>query len=102
MIKEITNWLLALVVKVFTALWTFVSDAAIAVFDLLLSALSGLIAAIPAPDFLTTTSVSSLINQLPPYVLYYVQQLKIAECLGILAAGFLFRMVRKAVTLGQW
>jgi hypothetical protein len=102
MIKQFTSWLLELIVKLFSNVWDFVADAAISVFDLLLSAISGLIGAIPAPDFLTSSSLAGLINQLPPYVLYYVGQLKITECLAILSAGFLFRMVRKAVTLGQW
>lgn len=102
MIKEFTGWFLELVVKFFFSLWDFVKDAVISVFDLLLSALSSLIAAIPAPGFLSSNSLAGLINQLPPYVLYYVGQLKITECLAILAAGFLFRMARKAVTLGQW
>lgn len=102
MIEKVTGWFLDLVIKVFTAIWDFFSDIAIAVLDGILSAIAALVSAIPAPSFLTSYSLSTLMGGLPSDVLYFVHALNLPQCFAILAAGFAFRMTRKILTLGQW
>lgn len=102
MITKITQWLYDLVVKIFAAIWDFFSDIAIAVFKGLLTALASIITAIPAPQFLASHSLTSLIGGMGSDVLYFVGAFHLPECFAILAAGFTFRMLRKIVTLGQW
>lgn len=102
MIKAFTQWFIDLVVRVYTALWDFVSDAVINLLDLVINGLGALVGAIPAPSFLSQYSLGSLINQMPDYVLYFASHFQIGTAMGILAAGFVFRMGRKVVTLGQW
>jgi len=102
MIEAFVNWLFQLFLEVFTALWDIITDLAVSIFGAVLDAIAGAIAAIPAPDFLSENSIGSLVNMLPDYVMYFVGAMKIGEGLAILGAGFAFRMLRKALTLGQW
>lgn len=100
--KAFTQWLIDLVIRFFTALWDFFSDGVINLLDLTINGLGTLVSAIPAPAFLTQYSIGTLINQMPDYVLYFVGHFQIGTAMTILAAGFTFRMARKALTLGQW
>jgi hypothetical protein len=102
MIDKITDWLLELIVKVFKGLWDFVKDQAISILEGMLEAVVALVSLIPAPEFLTQYSLGSLMADFPPYVWYFVGNLKLTEAFAILASGFAFRMTRKAITLGQW
>jgi len=102
MIAEFTQWLIDLVIRLFTAVWTFICDLAVNCAEVGLNAIAALVTAIPAPSFLSGYSIGTLINQMPDYVLFFVSRMRIGEGLAIIAAGFAFRMVRKAVTLGQW
>ena len=101
-LTDITNWLISLVIAFFTALLNFVHDAAVWVFDGVVSAVCALIAAIPAPSFLGSYSFIGLLNQLPAYPLYVLGQLEIGTALGIVLSGVVFRLARKLATLGQW
>ncbi len=102
MIAKFTAWLLDLVLKVFKSIWDLFSDIAIAILDGILSALAAIIAAIPAPDFLTQYSIGSLINTFPGEILFFANVFNLGQCFAVIAAGFAFRMIRKIVTLGQW
>lgn len=102
MIAAFTSWVINLIVGLWTDVWNFVTDLVIGGVELILNAVVALVSAIPAPQFLTNNSIVSLVNQLPSYVLYFVQSLNITAALAIIAGGFAFRMIRKAVTLGQW
>lgn len=102
MIAKFTAWLLELVISIFKSIWDFFSDIAIWVFDGVLTALAGVISAIPAPSFLSQNSLSSLLGAMGPDVLYFISAFNLPACFAILGAGFLFRMTRKIFTLGQW
>jgi hypothetical protein len=101
MLTDFTTWLFAFVGQLFTDVWAFVKDAAINVFDLLTQAIVALIAAIPAPDWLTG-GLQSFWTNLPASVQYFAAQLGVPAGLAIVGAGFVFRLTRKLVTLGQW
>lgn len=102
-LSAITDWLVKLVKSIFLAVVEFVGDMVVKVLDLVLGAISALIAAIPVPAFLSSgLNVGGLLSGLPPYALYVIGNLRIAEAFGILAAGVSFYLVRKLVTLGQW
>ncbi|GGI21067.1 DUF2523 domain-containing protein [Oxalicibacterium faecigallinarum] len=102
MIEAFTGWLLELVLKVIKSIWDLLTDIAIAVTDLVLSALAAVIRAIPAPEFLTQYGIGNLINQFSSDILFFASAFGLNDCFAVLAAGFGFRMVRKIVTLGQW
>ena len=102
-LASLTTWLLGLVKGVFTALVTFLHDVALWVFDGVLQAVAGIVAAIPVPSFLSSgVSVGSVLSGMPPFTIYVVQQLGLSACLAVIAAGVTFRLTRKFVTLFQW
>lgn len=102
MIEKFTAWLLELVIKALKALFTLISDVFVNIAEVVLNALAALLAAIPAPDFLTDYSLTKLLQGLPLDVAYFVGVLKLPIALGIIASGFVFYIGRKIVTLGQW
>lgn len=101
--SSITAWLLDLVKSIFNSLLTFVHDSVLWAFDGVLLALAGLIAAIPAPSFLSGgVSVGSMLGGMPGFTLFVLNHLNIGACVGVLAAGISFRLIRKFTTLFQW
>lgn len=102
MLAKFTSWLFGLFKAVLTALLDVLKDAFVAIAQVVLTAFSDVVSAIPAPSFLSQYSLSSLISQLPSDVLFFAGQLKLGQAFVILAAGFTFRMARKILTLGQW
>lgn len=101
MLQAITQWFFDLVVKVFSALWNFLVDMAIALADLILSALVALLGAIPVPDFLSA-GLNSLFSQLDPGILWLTSAVGVPQALAFYGAAYLFRIARKVVTLFQW
>ncbi|MDE4919809.1 Inoviridae minor coat protein B [Cupriavidus metallidurans] len=101
-ISAFASWLLSLIVKVFAALWDIVNDLMIAGADGLLTALAGLIGAIPAPSFLQNVSLQTLFGGLGSDVLFFFGVFNIGAGIALLGSAFGFRMLRKVVTLFQW
>lgn len=102
-ISTITNWFVGLVKAAFSALVKWIHDAALWVFDGLLSALASVAAAIPVPSFLNTgINIADAFAVFPPFSLYILGQLNLPAVMGVLSAGVVFRLARKASTLGQW
>lgn len=101
MLTDLTEWLLKLVKEVFTSLWTFLQDAFIAMFGLVVKAFVALITAIPVPSFLQG-GLGQLWGGLDSGVLYAMTQAGVPEALALIGAGYAFRMLRKFVTLFQW
>lgn len=101
MIATITGWLKSLFIAMFAALWDFVTDVLIGLFDLVVSAFAALVAAIPVPDWMSG-GLQMLWQQLDGGVLYLVTAAGVPQALGIIGAGFAFRFGRKILTLFQW
>jgi hypothetical protein len=95
------TWLYELVKSVFTAVWDFVADAFINIFDLLLTAILAVLTAIPVPSFMSS-GLSGAMGQISGDVWYFASHFRLGECLAILGAAVLFRLTRKALTLFQW
>lgn len=101
MLAELTAWLLGLVKGFLGALWSFVVDAFIALVELVVNAIVGLLSLIPVPDFMQQ-SLQSLYGQLDPGIAYLVSAAGLPAALGILGTGYAFRLARKVATLFQW
>lgn len=101
MVEEITNWLWDLVVKLFDAVWSFIKDIAVEVFDLLVSAFVALIAAIPVPGWMSG-GLGSFWGGMDSGVVYLVSQAGVPEALALIGGGYAFRFARKVATLFQW
>lgn len=98
---ELANWLLQLVKDIFTAVWTFISDAFINILELLLQGILAVLTAIPVPSFMSS-GLGSAMGQISGDVWYFASHFRLGECLAILGAAVLFRLTRKALTLFQW
>ncbi|ANH72118.1 hypothetical protein ACS15_1723 [Ralstonia insidiosa] len=102
-LSGVLAWFGKVFAAVFQALWDITIDLCIAGFDLFLSAIGSLIAAAPAPQFLTQYSLQSLVGQMGSDILYFVGVFNISQGLAMIGAGVAFRLfVRKLFTLGQW
>lgn len=101
MLKDFTDWLAALIKAAFVAAWDFIKDALIAFFGLVVDAFVAIVTAIPVPDFLSS-GLSSVWSTMDPGVIYVVSQCGVPVALGIIGAGYAFRLVRKFATLFQW
>jgi len=101
MLAEFTAWLVGLVVKVFTALWSLITDAFIGFVELIVTAFVGLLSAIPVPEFLSQ-GLQSTYGLLDPGIGYLLAASGLPAALGVIGAGYAFRLVRKVVTLFQW
>jgi len=93
----LTGWLQAL----WDGFVAYLSDLPILILDAFLSAIVAILALIPSPDFLTN-GLQSLLGAIGPDVGYFLSASGFDAALAILGAGFLFRMTRKLLTLGQW
>ena len=101
MLAEFTEWLVALVKQFFASLWTFVSDAFIAFFGLVVEAFVSLVTSIPVPDFMQG-GLAGLWGDLDPGIAYALTQSGVPAALALIGAGYAFRLVRKFATLFQW
>jgi hypothetical protein len=101
MLAEFTSWLLSLVVRFFSALWDFVTDAFINLLDLLLSALVALFGLIPVPAFMSN-GLQSMFSALDPGIIYFANATGVFVGLGMVGAAYVFKLGRKVVTLFQW
>lgn len=86
----------------FLDLMEFVTDIPLAILRGFLEGVLYLLESIPVPTFLAGASLQPLFNALHPDILYFVDFFGIDIALGIFGAGVLFRLTRKALTLGQW
>lgn len=101
MLQQFTAWLLTIIKGLFSAVWTFVQDAFIAIAEMVTGVLATLLALIPVPPFMAD-GLQSLFNGLGGDVLWLCVQFGVPEALGIIGAGYAFRLTRKVVTLFQW
>lgn len=112
MAATIANWFAALFAWVgrffewFTGLFKdfmeFITDIPVLVFKGIMDGAIYLLGLIPAPDFLAQHTLGSLFSALPSSLLYFVSFIGLPEALAAFGAGVIFRLTRKAMTLGQW
>ena len=95
--KRIFEWFAGL----FGDYMEFMLDIPTKVFGAILDGAIYLLSAIPVPEFLDG-GLQALFSALPNSLLYFVQFFGIPQCLALIGAGVLFRLTRKALTLGQW
>lgn len=101
-LEQLTNWLAQKFREMLEWLNDMFQDILLFAVDAFLDLAEAVIAAIPTPDFLTTYSLNSLVGQAGPIVAWLFSTFRVGECLGILGAGWVFRLVRKLLTVGQW
>jgi hypothetical protein len=101
MLTQFTNWLWHLLVGLVTPFWNFLTDLVISLFDGVVSAFVALIVAIPVPSFIAG-GLGQYWGGLDQGVMYFVSAAGVPAALGLIGAGYAFRLVRKFATLFQW
>lgn len=76
-------------------------DISLDIFELFLEGVIATLATLPIPDFISD-GIDTLSNGLPAPVLWMLGQTGVSQGLAIFGAGVMFRMTRKAITLGRW
>lgn len=100
---ELTNWLWGLAIAALRAILDLLADAVTWVLEMILVAMASVLSLIPSPSFLTeSNALGALLSGLPPFALFVIGQLHVAEAFAVIGAGVAFRLARKLATLGQW
>lgn len=101
-LTNLTNWLKQQLVALWQAIEEFFTDFIVMMVEGATDTVLAIINLIPVPDWLATYSLCNLLNAAGPDVGYFLQTFRIAEALGLIAAGYGFRLTRKLLTLFQW
>lgn len=101
-LSMLTHWVAYAINVVFAAFVAVLRDLITAVVVLVLALVSAAIDAIGVPDFLAGKSLGSLLGQTGSVAGFFMTQLRIWEGLALVGAGYVFRIIRKLVTLFQW
>jgi len=80
---------------------TWFKDISLDIFELMLEGVVAVLSTLPIPDFLAD-GIDTLSNALPSSVLWMLGQTGVSQGLAIFGAGVMFRLTRKAVTMGRW
>lgn len=89
-----------------TQLWQdfqeFMLDLLVKALAVLLDFGAVVIESIPVPDLVTNYTIGGMLGNVGGDLLWIVGAFRLGEGLGLVGAGYAFRLLRKALTLGQW
>lgn len=94
-------WIANLVQDVFFAFMYMLHDVFTFLLDAFLMAIISVIDLIPVPDFVNG-GMQTYLQLIDPSVLYFLSACGFPQAIALLGTGFVFRMLRKLATLGQW
>lgn len=101
-LSKLTHWFAYAIYSVVRFIISFFHDLVIFIFYCVFAVVLAAINAVGVPDFLSQGSLGSILGQAGPIVGFFVVQLHIAQALSLIAAGYVFRLTRKFLTLFQW
>ena len=101
-LTKLTDWFREQIIAFFTALQAMLEALFMVWLKQSTEVATYIIGALPVPDFLANYSLCTLLSQTGPTVGWLLNTFRIGEGLGLIAAGFSFRLVRKLATLFQW
>lgn len=102
MLDDLTNWLREAFEALFAGLVELLTDMILLQVMTLSVIFLKLVQAIPVPEFLTSTTLATALGNAGPTVAWALHTFKIGEGMALIGAGYVFRLTRKLVTLGQW
>lgn len=101
-LERLTNWFKEMLSALWEAFTTFMGDLLLSGLELVLDAFATAVEWIGVPDFMQEYSVGGALGHLPGGLQWMLVQFKIPEGLAVIALAWVFRLVRKLLTLGQW
>lgn len=101
-LTDLTNWLAEQIAAFFNALESLLTDLLVMWLEQTCTMVLWVLDHIPLPDWVSTYSLCNLLAQTGPTVTWALDTFRVGEALGLVAAGYGFRLLRKVVTLFQW
>lgn len=101
-LTALTNWLRETIEKVFSEFIEFLTDFLYTIMEFCSQAFLYILNSIPVPEFLQQFSICELVGNSGQVIAWLWGELNLDLCMGVLAAGYTFRILRKLFTLGQW
>lgn len=80
----------------------YMEDLPIIVLKAFLEGVLSVLSAIPAPQFLSTHQLGDVLSEAMPYIGYFLANAGVGQAASLVSTAVVFRIVRKAVTLGRW
>ena len=95
-----------LTIDFWKALWTdfveYMQDLPIIVLKAFLEAVLKILGTLPVPEFVTQYRLSDVMSDAMPYIGYFLALSGVSNALAMIASAVVFRLMRKAITLGRW
>lgn len=101
-LTDFTNWLREQFQAFWNAIEQFGKDMGVYLVERVLELVTVIANAIPVPDALQEISICGILSQAGPTALWVIDVMQIPEGMTVIAAMFVFRMLRKLLTLFQW
>lgn len=101
-LDDLTQWLKDLLKTLFDALLEFLADWIIHMLKMWLELFYLVFSQLQPPDFLTSHSIGGLLGQAGPTIGWIASTFQLGTAFALIGAGYVFRLIRKAITLGQW
>ncbi len=102
-LSDLTNWIKDQVLSVWNAVCAFFHDIGIWFLQTASDITLAILNAIPVPSWLTDYSFGTLFASLPgDWLPWIASTFNLPACFAVLGLGVLGRLIRKALTLGQW
>lgn len=89
------------IVNFFLACIEFLKGVILDVFEKFLEGIRVVLSSIPIPDFLSHSMQQSF-DGMGPLLLFLIGHSGVVPALSIIGAAYVFRLLRKIFTLGQW
>lgn len=100
------SWPAWLTLDFYKGIWDdfveFLSDLPITILKGILDAVAGILELLPAPSFLSSGGLGDALGPAMPYIGYFLERSGFGEAVGLITLAVVFRLTRKAVTLGRW
>lgn len=93
--------ILAWLIDFFLAGVDYLKGVLLDIFEKFLEGIRAVMNAIPVPDFLSHSMQSSF-DGMMPLLLFLLGHSGLVQALALLGSAYVFRMLRKIFTLGQW
>lgn len=101
-LSKLTWWIGAAIVNFFDALVSFLKDLVTYVCSVVLALVAAAINAIGSPAWLSQYSMQSSLSPVMGTLGYWLQLFDIPQAFAIIGLGYVFRLLRKFLTLFQW
>lgn len=101
-LSRLTGWIAYAINAVFDALASLLRDLITNIFTNLMQLVLLMIKSIPVPSFLNNYSMNSILGGTGSIIGFFMSELQIGPSLALIGSGYVFRLLRKFLTLFQW